>query len=125
MLKDKMIAVDFDQTLAYGTYPECGKPNVRLIDWLNECKKNGCKLILFTCREGKPLEDAVEWCKEHGLEFDAVNDNLEEVKQRLGANPRKVLFDHYIDTTNVIPDYALDKWQKEQAEDNRRKVCVF
>ena len=96
-----------------------------MIAWLKDLQSKGDKLILFTCREGKPLEDAVEWCKEHGLEFDAVNDNLEEVKQRLGSNPRKVLFDHYVDTTNVIPDYALDKWQKEQAEDNRRKVCVF
>ncbi len=33
---------------------------------------------LWTCRAGEALSKAVEWCREHDLEFDAVNDNLPE-----------------------------------------------
>lgn len=116
MLKNKILAVDYDQTLSFADYPECGKPNIKLIEWLKECRNNGCKLILWTMRDGKPLEDAVLWCKQYGLEFDAVNDNLEEMKQKYGNNPRKIFSDHYIDTTNIIPDYATKDW-----EENKKK----
>ena len=33
---------------------------------------------LWTCRAGEALSKAVEWCREHDLEVDAVNDNLPE-----------------------------------------------
>lgn len=121
MLENKILAVDFDNTLAFGQYPSCGEPNTKLIEWLKECKKNGCKLILWTMREGKPLDDAVEWCKQYGLEFDAVNDNLEELKIKYNNNPRKIYCDHYIDTTNIIPDYAIQKWEDEK----RKRVARF
>ena len=107
MLKDKILAVDFDGTLSFGEFPSCGKPNIKLIEWMKECKKNGCKLILWTMREGKPLEDAVEWCRKYGLEFDAVNDNLEELKQKYKNNPRKIFADNYLDCSNLIPDYVI------------------
>lgn len=118
MLKDKYLAVDFDGTLSFGEFPFCGKPNTKLIEWLKECKKNGCKLILWTMREGKLLDDAVEWCRGYGLEFDAVNDNLEELKVRYNNNPRKIFADHYIDTSNIIPDYAIKNWE----DDKRKRV---
>jgi hypothetical protein len=70
-------------------------------------------------REGKPLDDAVEWCRGYGLEFDAVNDNLEELKVRYGNNPRKIFTDHYIDTSNIIPDYAIKNWE----DDKRKRVA--
>lgn len=109
MLKDKIIAVDFDGTLSFGSWPECGKPNVRLIKWLNECKENGCKLILWTMREGKTLEDALIWCKEHGLEFDAANDNLPEMKMKYQNNPRKIYCDFLIDDTHFTSEYLIAK----------------
>ena len=30
----KTIAVDFDGTLAFGKWPECGEPNMRLINFI-------------------------------------------------------------------------------------------
>ena len=91
------IAVDFDGTLCYSKWPDCGQPNQALITYLQEWRRNGNKLILWTCREGKFLDEAVNWCKSYGLGFDAINDNLEEEKQRWGNNPRKVAADIYID----------------------------
>lgn len=118
-------AVDFDNTLSYGQYPECGAPNTRLIKWLKDLQNDGHKLILWTCREGEPLEKAVEWCEIHGLFFDAINDSLQESKDKWGTNPRKIAFDHYIDTTNIIPDYAIEKWTKDHAEQKRRVTKIF
>ena len=53
-----------------------------------------------TCREGSRLEQAIEWRKEQGLEFDSVNDNLPGLKI-FGLNPRKVAADLYIDDMMV------------------------
>ena len=65
------IAVDFDGPLCYSKWPELGQPNQALIEYLQEWKRNGNKLILWTCRAGEALSKAVEWCREQNLEFDA------------------------------------------------------
>ena len=90
------IAVDFDGTLADTDATKIYSPNTKLINYLIDRRKNGDKIILWTCREGLRLDSAVEWCKQQGLEFDAVNDNLLGLKL-LGMNPRKVAADLYID----------------------------
>lgn len=97
-----IIAVDFDKTLSLNApYPEVGEPNLKLIDWLNQRKKfEGAKIILWTCREGNPLEDAVEFCRNNGLTFDAVNENLPEI----GFNSRKIVASMYIDDLAVNPN---------------------
>ena len=75
------IAVDFDGTLCYSKWPELGQPNLALIEYLQEWKRNGNKLILWTCRAGEALSKAVEWCREQNLEFDAVNDRASPARQ--------------------------------------------
>ena len=97
----RTIAVDFDGTLSLGTWPSIGPANKELIDFLKEQKKNGDKLILWTCREGNALQEAVKWCEKEGLEFDAVNDNIPEMIERYGTNSRKVSCDYYIDDRAV------------------------
>ena len=97
----RIIAVDFDGTLSLGTWPSIGPANKELIDFLKEQKKNGDKLILWTCREGNALQEAVKWCVKEGLEFDAVNDNIPEMIERYGTNSRKVSCDYYIDDRAV------------------------
>ena len=78
MLDFQTIAVDFDGTLCYSKWPGLGQPNLALIEYLREWKRNGNKLILWTCRAGEALSKAVEWYREQNFEFDAVNDNLPE-----------------------------------------------
>lgn len=95
-------AVDFDGTLCESQYPGIGAPNTYLINHLIKRRKEGVKLILWTCREGEKLHEAVEWCEEHGLEFDAVNDNLPEMIAIHGnSNCRKVCATCYIDDLAV------------------------
>lgn len=93
----KVIAVDFDNTLFETDYPHIVRPILPVIEMAKARQEKGDKLILWTCREGAELDAAVEACREQGLEFDAVNDNLEEAKAEWGNNPRKVAADEYWD----------------------------
>ena len=101
---NKIIAVDFDGTLHNGTWPEIGEENITVINFCrNEQLNNGARLILWTNRVEKQLEDAVAWCKERGLEFDAVNENLSELIELYGNDCRKINADIYIDDKAVNP----------------------
>ena len=90
-------AVDFDGTLSMGEWPAVGPVNRRLCDYLLRRQMLGDKVILWTCRAGKPLKDAVDFCRDNGLIFDAVNDNLPEIVEQYGSNSRKITCDVYID----------------------------
>jgi hypothetical protein len=98
-------AVDFDGTLCKSRpgekheFPGCSPiANTKLINQCIEWRKNGDKVILYTIRSpGLGLEEAVEWCRERGLEFDAINDNLPKITEFLQINSRKVAADIYID----------------------------
>lgn len=71
----KIIAVDFDGCLCVKKWPDIGAPNWDAINELIRRKADGDKVILWTCRTGQQLEDAILWCLNHGLKFDAINDN--------------------------------------------------
>lgn len=99
------IAVDFDGTLVEDKFPEIGEPRNIIINAIRRLQICGVRTILWTCRRddqnGNHLEKAVQWCKEHGLEFDAVNENLPEVQEKWGGDTRKVLADYYLDDKAV------------------------
>lgn len=99
----KIIAVDFDGTLCENSWPEIGEPNEELIEYLRNRKKDGDKLILWTCRVEDMLQKAVEWCKERNLVFDAVNENLPEIIENFGSDTRKIFANEYIDDRNIWP----------------------
>ena len=96
----------YDGTLCYSKWPELDQPNLALIEYLQEWKRNGNKLILWTCCAGEALSKAVEWCREQNLEFDAVNDNLPEIIEFYGHNSRKISCDYYIDDRMLLPENA-------------------
>lgn len=97
----KIIAVDFDGTLCEDKFPEIGEPYQALIDYLKRAQDEGNKLILWTCREGKYLEDAISWCMKRGLVFDAYNANLPEIIAEYGRDSRKIFADIYIDDHRI------------------------
>lgn len=100
---NRIIAVDFDGTLHTGTWPEIGDVNMTVFNFCRNEQLNGSRLILWTNRDGEQLEDAVAWCKERGLEFDAVNENLPELIELYGNDCRKINADIYIDDKAVNP----------------------
>ena len=109
MENNKIIAVDFDGTLCHGNWPDIGEPNIRLINKLLKLQRKGYKIILWTCRNGEPLKQAVEFCKKCGLMFDAVNENLPSLIEKYG-DTRKIAADVYIDDKNLnmscVPFYG-------------------
>ena len=98
----KAIFVDFDGTICKDAWPDCGAPNHKVIYYILKKKAQGCKLILWTCRTGKQLEEAVKWCSKYGIIFDAINENLPELIEMYGGDTRKITADEYIDDKNVI-----------------------
>lgn len=99
----RIYAVDFDGTLCKNAWPEIGEPYSKTIEHVKKLRQNGDKIILWTCREGNDLEKAISWCAERGLIFDAVNDNLEEIKVAFGGNSRKIVADFYMDDRALRP----------------------
>ena len=102
-----ILAIDFDGTLCVDEYPNIGAPNLKLINELIYRREQGDRLILWTCRSGLDLVNAVAWCELLGLQFDAINDNLPEVIEEYHNNSRKITADVYIDDRSVKPWEAL------------------
>ena len=113
MFLDYTIAIDFDGTLCKNMYPEIGEPNLKLIESLKNYKKYGHTLILWTCRDGKLLENALNFCKHYGLEFDYVNENAQLRIETFGNNTRKVGADLYIDDKAILPEDFIAHYTEE------------
>lgn len=90
MERERVIAVDFDGTLCENKFPDIGAENKTAISELLEAQAEGAAIILWTCREGELLDKAVRWCYDRGIEFDAVNENLPQMIEKWGTNPRKL-----------------------------------
>jgi len=104
-----IIAVDFDGTIVEHRYPAIGREIPFAIETLKKLANERHRLILWTVREGKLLEDAVNFCRERGLEFYAVNrDYPEEEKNKNNHFSRKLKADVWIDDRNVggLPDWG-------------------
>ena len=94
----RAIAIDFDGCLCKpGAWPGIGAPNWRVIEAALKERADGAALILWTCREGDMLQQALDACKGWGLEFDAVNESLPEWRERYGNDPRKIGASEYWD----------------------------
>jgi hydroxymethylpyrimidine pyrophosphatase-like HAD family hydrolase len=105
------IAVDFDGTIVEHEYPKIGKEKLFAFQTLKELEKRGARIILWTFRTGKDLEDAVSFCRQNGVEFYAVNKNYPEEVQDETVS-RKIDVDIYIDDKNLggFPGWS-EVWQ--------------
>ena len=127
------IAVDFDGTIVHHRYPAIGKPVPFALETLEQLIADGHKLILWTVREGKLLDDAVDYCRQHGVEFYAVNAEYPDAGWSGSGVSRKIRADVYIDDRNLggIPDWSeiyamisgkshdkgISGWQAAESED--------
>ena len=104
-----IIAVDFDGTIVEHEYPNIGKEKIFATETLRQLINDGHRLILWTVREGELLDEAVEWCRQRGVEFYAVNKDFPE--ENISKNEqfsRKIKADVWIDDLNVggLPDWG-------------------
>lgn len=103
------IAVDFDGTIVTHEYPKIGTELPFATETLKMLIKDHHKLILWSVREGKLLDEAVEWCRERGVEFWAVNkDYPEESLENNNHFSRKLKADWFIDDRGIggLPDWG-------------------
>jgi len=96
----KVIAVDFDGTIVEHKYPAIGREMLFAFATLKALQQKGHKLILWSIREGKMLDEAVDYCKQNGIEFYAANKNYPEEKLEGGVS-RKLNADLFIDDRNL------------------------
>ena len=107
--KDMTIAVDFDGTIVEHRYPDIGKELPFATQTLKMLIEDRHKLILWSVREGKLLDEAVEWCRERGVEFYAINKDFpEEDLSKNQSFSRKIKADVWIDDRNIggLPDWG-------------------
>lgn len=97
----RVIAVDFDNCLCESDYPFIIGPKKEVIDYVKSEKAKGSAIVLWTCRHGKQLRYALQWCEQQGLRFNAVNNNIPEVIKKYGDKSRKIYADVYIDDRSM------------------------
>ena len=68
------IVIDFDGTVVTHDYPRVGK-DIGAVPILKRMVENKNKLILFTMRSGKELNDAVNWFKENEIPLFGIQTN--------------------------------------------------
>jgi len=104
-----VIAVDFDGTIVEHCYPNIGEERPYATEILKKLIADRHKLILWTVREGKLLDEAVNWCAERGVTFYAVNsDSSDMFKEAKDKNfSCKLNADYFIDDKNIggLPDW--------------------
>lgn len=97
----KAIAIDFDGCLCDNAYPAIGAPHWGVIARAKMEQEAGAGLILWTCREGQLLLEAVAACESWGLHFDAINESLPSWIAAFDNAPRKVGASEYWDDRAV------------------------
>ncbi len=138
-----IIAIDFDGTLVEHKYPEIGKEIPFAFETLRRLQQDKHRLILWTVREGRLLDEAITFCRERGIEFYAINRDYPEEEK--GANrhySRKLKADLFIDDRNLggLPDWGtiyemitqklsyedlMRKYEEESYHDTPKKKGFF
>jgi hypothetical protein len=105
--KNYVIACDFDGTIVEHAFPRIGPVIGRAVEILNAFQNDyGCKLILWTCRCGEQLVDALQFCKTQDLHFNTVNSNMFWTP---GYGIPKIVASVYIDDRGIWGDGLKDE----------------
>lgn len=118
MIRNAIIAIDFDGTIVEQDYPRIGKLRsnaAEVIKWIYEW----AHVIIWTCRyELSDLENMMEFLNDNHIPYTAINENA---PVNLGFRPSpKIYYDVLIDDRNLggVPRWSeiymtLLKWKKE------------
>lgn len=103
-----IIGIDFDGTCVTDLFPYVGD-NIGAASVLRKLADKNL-LILYTVRDGKYLQDAVDWFKYNHINLYLVNYNPEPV-----SSSPKLYCDYYIDDRNIgtpLTDKGYVDWNK-------------
>lgn len=96
-----IIAIDFDGTICRGQYPNIDGLQPDAKQYIQELKADGHYIIIYTCRCGDYLTQAINWLLENEIPFDRVNDNEPQSIEMYKNNSRKVYAHVYVDDKQV------------------------
>lgn len=111
-----IIAVDFDGTIARSDFPVIRGEMPYAAESLRKLKEQGHYILIWTCRTGTHLLDAVNWLLEHEIPFDRVNDHNPANLARYGDGGNKVYAHCYIDDKNL---FGFPGWKECLSEVER------
>lgn len=103
-----IIGIDFDGTCVTDLFPYVGD-NIGAASVLRKLADKNL-LILYTVRDGKYLQDAVDWFRYNHINLYSVNYNPEPV-----SSSPKLYCDYYIDDRNIgtpLTDKGYVDWNK-------------
>ena len=96
-----IIAVDFDGTISRGKFPAIDGEQPYAGESLRKLHDEGHKIIIWTCRTGDQLLNAINWLLERKIPFDRVNDHDPENIAKYGEGGKKIYAHCYIDDKNI------------------------
>lgn len=120
-----IIAIDFDGTICRSDFPIIKGSVPYAKDCINKLHDDGHYIIIWTCRTGQDLLDAINWMLAQGIKFDAVNEQNPDNVAQYGSNSRKIYAHCYVDDKNVggfpgwLEVYRLIMIKATEWRDNR------
>lgn len=109
-----IILVDFDGTCVQHQYPQIGEDIEHGENVLRKLVEHNHQLILYTMRDKKELEDAIQWFKNKNINLYAINENP---TQKDWTTSNKIHGDISIDDINLgIPTKYNEKLQRKYVD---------
>ncbi len=121
MTYKEVIAVDFDGTLLFNKYPSLDNPNMKLINYIKK-HRDEYIWVLWTCRTDALLQEAIEYMRSFGIEFDYINENRPEAIELSNDDSRKIWANYYIDDKNTT--LAGLKWTRAKGRLRKWKTIL-
>ena len=104
-----VIAIDFDGTITEkNIFPDIAQIREHAAETIHNFQAAGHKCILWTCRYGRSLDEAIQFLLDNGIKMDGYNSNLYPL------NSRKIVADVYIDDKNVFMVDDVDWYKIEE-----------
>lgn len=75
---EKIICLDFDGTCVTHAYPNVGEDLPHCFEVLKKLEANGVKIILWTMRSSKDLQDAIDWFIRKKIILWGINQNPDQ-----------------------------------------------
>ena len=115
-----IVAVDFDGTCVTNEYPRIGK-EIGAAPVLKKMTDKGIKLVLYTMRDGKLLEEAVQWFKDNNIPLYGVNKTPGQYKW---TNSPKIFANYYIDDAAIGVPLIFDPGNKPFVDWEKLKLYL-
>lgn len=106
--KRLVIGVDFDGTLVEEAFPEIGALKQETVEFINQAKKQGHLIIIWTARSNQKADEAKEFLEKNNIYYDYFNENPEDPYALRGEQGRKIFCDIYLDDRCIHID-DIDK----------------